>query len=239
MEAHEIKVYWPPREETAGQLLSRTQRMLGSFVDLHPLLARWYRPAMSKVEALAQPVDLNDEARVAQGLLMNGKFDPKGTCVSGFHFSFWNGADEPESISIKLSCGHFSRWIPWNTATMTVSGLPSSHDFKILSFQLVVLRCMIEAWQPLWGRVASFTTREALGVQPGKKPHAGWLTWLADTDFPPHLVEGFGTVAPLLGGSLITLGAKPLSADRPEDLAILQKGQDALITAGVAAPWPA
>lgn len=67
-------------------------------------------------------------------------------------------------------------------------------------------------------------------------PHAGWLTWLADTDFPAHLVEGFGTVTSLLGGSLITLGDKPLSADRPDDLAILRRGQEALIQAGVAAP---
>jgi len=79
-----------------------------------------------------------------------------------------------------------------------------------------------------------------LGVGRVTTPHAGWLTWLADADFPPHLVEGFGTVSPLHNGSLITLGNKPLSADRPDDLALLKRGQDALVQAGLAAqPTPA
>lgn len=234
MEAHTIMIYWPSREESLGDCAQRYSETLDELARTHDVVRSWFYKGMSAAQALEQPVDGSNPSELMQRLCGRKRVGPQYTDPGGFHLSIWNGQPGDSSMSLSVICGVSHPRLPWNSASLSVSASSDKSDFKRLIFQERVMAALIGIWRPSWGRVASHSTREALGVGRVLTPHAGWLTWLADTDFPAHLVEGFGTVTRLHNGSLITLGDRPLSADRPEDLAILRKGQEALVAAGIA-----
>jgi len=131
----------------------------------------------------------------------------------------------------------------------TVSTMPTPNECRIVPVVdellhennlRMVMRAVVDSWDPDWGRVSTFEMDKAINPQVYTGVDVGWLTYLSDrygklprlpAEYQVTRIEGLGNLITITGIDRIT-------ASNPAHVAAVQQLWEILIAAGLLPPTP-
>jgi hypothetical protein len=169
-------------------------RLLGFFdmlTECDSRLAAWYGLGRSRKEALKKRIDVTSRAGIL-GILERGKHRGDiGRAVIedlGFTFCLWNGAQEPCTADMSVSCGAYP---PADVSVLNCVAIDLPEELGPLAdskCMAQVLAIMAEAWHPDWGGVFSRIAATARDFKI-TWPFVDWMAYASEqlVPIPPHL----------------------------------------------------
>jgi hypothetical protein len=232
--SHHLKVRWAPRDEPLATCAGRLARMLERLEAVHPNLTHWRRKAKTRAAAYKPFCAMPPSLPELEGILLRGRHFASASKELmpelGYSAAAWNGLDEPQSLSLRLSVGvYYERWLYPND--IRVDGLQAGNQLVSATNLKRILLAIAECWDADWGVVDTWGYQGVSLDAEGRPllPYGGWLTYLAsafaEKVAPP---PGVTTERTFDGGLFMLVSDEPFDVTNATHVGRLDAVQKAL-----------
>jgi len=169
--------FWGPRQEDANECADRLSRFFGELRAITPVFAMWTRVGGRSEPARRSPIEKPILSEWFARSVLRTDIGSHPMPEGGFTLSFLTRYEPERDISLTVSCGVYSKWVP-NVCSMR---FPNAGKAARETLQLPVLvkiaKAAVTCWQPDRGVISSHEAREKLSSPIGA-PVGGWITYL-------------------------------------------------------------
>ncbi len=231
-EEYSIFAYWPVRPETLVDCAQRFVNLLERLAEVDPIFAHWVESSNAPPK---HDITLDDIKRLLSKSTVDQLSNPFGNYeADGWSMSIDNEKAPKISASIHIVCGRTGRYTFHNWVRVAIFG----NALKRLTAQTAtkVIQCMVDIMEPDWAVAKPFRLLYMKSQRAQFHPKVGWITYLAK---PPRPLPTFSLPShakPFADGVLITTTDELLVQHNPNHVALVDKIDAALVSAGIFVP---
>jgi hypothetical protein len=236
-ETYYVGAYWDARREEVGECARRAELFLHMLAQCDASLGQWY--PIGRVRRGAQRLLVKtDDRQELEKLLLRGRnrATSNRSVVEelGFGLHVFNKSPEAGRTYLDISCGVYAKWV--SNVCLLVPPSRGEISERLLTVPVLaqVMECMVKAWDPDCGVVASDNAIDLIPQTEKWDVRVGWLTYFA---------RRLGTVPPLPApvsikpvgelGTLVILTPERFTVSNPEHIAQGLRVRDLLNRAGL------
>jgi hypothetical protein len=183
-----IGAYWGSRAQTLLEVKNKVIQTLKRLANEDKQFADWYEGGMSRKEALAKHIIINDSTieRLCLEQVRKGELNSDGFSKMGFLFGLWTGHEDNEASGISFSVGTASKWLT-NSCVINIPSQGSAHENMIQREKAMsIINILVEIWNPDYAVMTSHNLNDQLGI--GNK--IGWITYQKFIKRPVKKLDG-------------------------------------------------